>query len=468
MRMPAPGGRPRTSSMASPATVGFERGAESGERALVRTRFERRLELGAHHAARRHRQGHGCRGRADQRHGDDRRRPEHAACIGERQLDGAAARDRPAVGDGDADEPCDRGDEEGEAGLDRECGVHDAERDAGEQQHRRRDDGGGRPPAAQGDGHGRGRRHQREEERRHQQGLVGADRHRDRHELLPRQGGAREEFDDALGRGDDADDGPARHGGGDAQHEVGAEHGDHDGPCGPPELRAGHRDGRARDDGGARRHHEGGALVDRPPRDHRGHEHGHDEEHADERGPQPVHACRASRAAHAMDADLARIARRSSRYPMPSTVRPATVRTAAPPSGAHCTATASTPAGQPRGRRPQRCDAAPRSGDEERERDAGQSLGGGARDIREHDGLVVALDDAEGVEQPIAGDRRQFSHAAPADGCRRCGRDRDPRPRTTRCGRRGWPVPRRMPRRSPRARTPRRRRTPRGPGRAAP
>ena len=155
-------------------------------------------------------------------------------------VDGAAARDRPAVRDGDADEPRDRGDEEGEAGLDRECGVHDAERDAGEQQHRRRDDGGGRPPAAQGDGHGGGRRDQREEERRHQQGLVGADRHRDRHELLPRQRGAREEFDDALGRGDDADDGPARHGGGDAEHEVGAEHGDHHGPCRPPELRAGH------------------------------------------------------------------------------------------------------------------------------------------------------------------------------------------------------------------------------------
>ncbi len=92
MRMPAPGGRPAHLQHGVVGDLGCERRAESGERAVVRARLERRLQLGADDAPRRDRQGHGCRGRA--RRAPRRRAPTPRARGGRRRAPRSAGRPR--------------------------------------------------------------------------------------------------------------------------------------------------------------------------------------------------------------------------------------------------------------------------------------------------------------------------------------------------------------------------------------
>ena len=199
MRMPAPAGRPAHLEHDVVGDVRAERRAEPGERAVVRVRLERRLQLGADDVALRPRQGDRCRGRADERDGDERRRPEHAPRVGERRLDRAgraviARRFAIATRTSQATD----GDEEREARLRRASAACTTPRampttssSAGGS------DGGGRTAAAQRDRHRGGRGDEPEQERRHQQRLVRADGHRDRDELLPRQRGAGDELDES-------------------------------------------------------------------------------------------------------------------------------------------------------------------------------------------------------------------------------------------------------------------------------
>ena len=99
---------------------------------------------------------------------------------------------------------------------------------------------------------------------------------------------------------------------------------------------------------------------------------------------------------------------------MPNTVRPATVRAVASPSGEHCTATASTPPG--------RREAADRRGATPRAvpltRNASESPGSPSAAARATSGSSTACSSRsttqQRVEQAVAGDGGEFAHAADA------------------------------------------------------
>ena len=92
-----------------------ERRAESGERAVVLVRLERRLQLGADDAPMRPRHGDRGGGRPDEGDGDEHGCPENAPRVGDGPVDPSDAGDRTALRDRDPHEPRDDRDEEDQA-----------------------------------------------------------------------------------------------------------------------------------------------------------------------------------------------------------------------------------------------------------------------------------------------------------------------------------------------------------------
>ena len=198
MRMPAPARQPRHLEHHPVGDLLAECRAESGERAVVLVRLERRLQLGADDAPMRPRHGDRGGGRPDEGDGDEHGCPEHAPRVGDGPLGAPHAGDRTALRDRDPHEPADDRDEEDQARLQRDSDMDHAQCDARDEQQRGWQRRRGRVAAAQRDRHREGGADESEQERRHQQRLVRADRHRDRDELLPRQRRAGHQLDHAV------------------------------------------------------------------------------------------------------------------------------------------------------------------------------------------------------------------------------------------------------------------------------